>query len=77
MVFMAIVSASFLAHLGVDGHSDECHACEIAGHSVAVTVPLAALDSAERSEDVQAPVEALAVSSESHLSCAPRAPPIS
>ena len=74
---MAIVSASFLAHLGADGHSDECHACDIAAHSVAMAAPLAALDNADTCERVQTPVETVAVSYLARLSCAPRAPPIS
>jgi hypothetical protein len=30
---LAFVAVLFVAHLGADSHSDECHACQIASHA--------------------------------------------
>ena len=72
---LAVISALFVAHLGAEGHSDECHACDIAAHAAAVeapAVPILASDDATRAAQpagTAIPVPAI------HASCSPRAPP--
>jgi hypothetical protein len=72
---LAVVSALFVAHLGAEGHSDECHACEIAAHAAAIEAPtveaLAPLTTTlvEQLAGTDAPLPG------PPASCSPRAPP--
>jgi hypothetical protein len=72
---LAIVTALFVAHVGAEGHSDECHACEIGNHSVALSAPPASLAPSETSVRAAAPVATTAAPALWHRPCAPRAPP--
>ena len=74
---LAILSVLFLAHLGAHSHSDECHACEVLGHSIALTP---AAREFVRPHAVNVPVFRAAVeplATAASTPGGPRAPPVS
>ena len=72
---LAVVSALFIAHLGAEGHSDECHACEIAAHAAAIEAPIASVEASVTQTCVTPPASTPVLASADLASGAPRAPP--
>lgn len=72
---LAIVSALFVAHLGAEGHSDECHACEIAAHAAAIEAPTTIVDITPVETPAERPAGSTVPVSTIRAPGAPRAPP--
>jgi len=72
---LAVASALFAAHLGAEGHSDECHACEIAAHAAAVEAPTTSFHVTLAEARAELPAGASLPAPTVLAAGAPRAPP--
>jgi hypothetical protein len=74
---LVVVSAVFLAHLGADSHSDDCHACQIAAHVSCVDTASVDLLPPQTALTTVPPVDDAGLPAAMTRGASPRAPPAS